>query len=135
MQFQPGQSGNPAGRPPGARNRATLVAEALFDGEIETIVRAAIDKAVGGNMQAVSLCLDRVAPRRRDSAIAFALPPIERPADAVTAMAAIVAALAEGDLSPAEADALSRVVDRYLRALETATFEERLTKLEQNPKD
>lgn len=33
MTFKPGKSGNPDGRPRGARNRATLVAEALLDGE------------------------------------------------------------------------------------------------------
>ena len=30
--FQPGQSGNPAGKPKGARNRTTLAVEALIDG-------------------------------------------------------------------------------------------------------
>jgi hypothetical protein len=30
--FQPGQSGNPAGKPKGARNRTTLAIEALIDG-------------------------------------------------------------------------------------------------------
>ena len=134
MKFQPGQSGNPAGRPPGARNRATLIAEELFDGEAEKIVRVAIEKAAAGNMQAVNLCLDRVVPRRRERVIAFELPPLACPADAVTAMTAIAAGLAAGELSPAEAEAISKVVDRYLHAVETASFEERLERLEQNRK-
>jgi hypothetical protein len=33
--FAPGQSGNPAGRPKGARNKATLAVEALLVGEAE----------------------------------------------------------------------------------------------------
>ena len=33
--FEPGQSGNPAGRPKGPRNRATLAVEVLLDGEAE----------------------------------------------------------------------------------------------------
>jgi Family of unknown function (DUF5681) len=35
--FQKGQSGNPSGRPRGARNKTTLAAEALLDGEAENI--------------------------------------------------------------------------------------------------
>ncbi len=34
--FQPGQSGNPAGRPHGIRNRAALLARAMFGEEAET---------------------------------------------------------------------------------------------------
>jgi hypothetical protein len=33
MTFEKGQSGNPAGRPPGSRNKATILAEAMFQGE------------------------------------------------------------------------------------------------------
>src|SRR5882757_7943396 len=33
--FPPGQSGNPSGRPKGARNRVTLAMEAVFDAETE----------------------------------------------------------------------------------------------------
>jgi len=33
--FKPGQSGNPAGRPKGSRNRSTLALEAIFEGEVE----------------------------------------------------------------------------------------------------
>lgn len=33
--FAKGYSGNPAGRPPGTRNKATEAAELLLDGEVE----------------------------------------------------------------------------------------------------
>ncbi|MCZ2097331.1 MAG: DUF5681 domain-containing protein, partial [Anaerolineae bacterium] len=47
--WAPGQSGNPAGRPRGTRNRATLLAEALLDGEVDAIVRRVIDGALAGD--------------------------------------------------------------------------------------
>jgi hypothetical protein len=50
--------------------------------------------------------------------------------DAVTASAAIVAAVAGGDLTPSEAAELSKVVDGYTRSLQAVEFEERLSKLE-----
>ena len=41
--FQKGQSGNPAGRRPGCRNRATLAAEVLLEGEAGAAAHAALD--------------------------------------------------------------------------------------------
>jgi Family of unknown function (DUF5681) len=37
--FKPGESGNPAGKPKGARNKVTLAIEALLDGEAEALTR------------------------------------------------------------------------------------------------
>ena len=62
MKFEKGQSGNPKGRPKGARNRTTLSVEALLDGDAEAITRKAIEKAKDGDMTAIRLCLDRFGP-------------------------------------------------------------------------
>jgi hypothetical protein len=48
----------------------------------------------------------------------------------VSALAAIVGAVAAGDLTPAEAAELSKVIDGYARALQAVELEARLTKLE-----
>jgi|RhiMetdeSRZDD1v2_1073273.scaffolds.fasta_scaffold00142_6 hypothetical protein len=128
--WQAGVSGNPAGRPPGARNRATIAAEALLDDEVETIVRKAIDLAKAGEMAAIRLVMDRVCPPRKDRPVRFALPKLERASDAVVAAAAIVEAVATGDLTPSEAAELSRVVNAYAAALEAADFDARLRRLE-----
>ena len=50
--------------------------------------------------------------------------------DAVKASAAIVAAVAAGDLTPSEASELGKVVDGYARTLQAVEFEERISKLE-----
>ena len=55
--FEKGRSGNPAGKPPGARNRATLAAEALLDGEAEALTRKAIERAKEGDSVALRLVL------------------------------------------------------------------------------
>ena len=132
MTFQPGQSGNPNGRPRGARNRTTLAVEALLDGEAESITRKAIELAKSGDGPALRLCLDRIAPARKDRSVAFELPRLESAGDAVKAATAIVEAVACGDLTPSEANDLSRVVEGFTRTLEAVDFEARLTRLEKS---
>jgi len=130
MPFQKGESGNPAGRPRGARNRATILMQNLLADDAETIVRKAIELAKDGDIAAIRMCMDRLAPARRDEPVVLDLPPFATAADIVAASATIVAAAAAGDLTPSEAADLAKVIDIYVRALETKSFEERLTKLE-----
>ena len=131
MSFQKGESGNPAG---GARNRATLLMQNLLADDAEAIGRKAIEMAKAGDLAAIRLCMDRLAPARKDEPVAFELPPIEKAADSVAATASIVAAVAAGELTPSQAAELSKVIDVYLRALENKGFDERLTKLENEQK-
>ena len=63
--FKPGQSGNPNGRPKGRRNRSTLAAAALLDGESEALTRRCIDLAMEGEPTALRLCLSRILPVKR----------------------------------------------------------------------
>ena len=74
--FKPGQSGNPAGRPKGARHASTLAIEALLDGEGEAITRKAIEAAKAGDMVAIRLVLDRICPPRKSRPIHIELPAI-----------------------------------------------------------
>jgi hypothetical protein len=134
MAFQKGESGNPAGRPRGARNRRTLLAEHLLEGDTEAIVRTMIERAKEGDMAAVRLCVDRICPRVTDRPAGFELPPLVRAADAPPAIAAIAQALAEGDLTAAEAADLGRFVESFARAFEKADIEKRLAGLEMREK-
>jgi Family of unknown function (DUF5681) len=93
MPFQKGQSGNPLGRPPGARSKATLIAESLLQGEAEAMTRLAIEPAKAGDMAALPMCLDRLAPPCRRRTIEFELPRLASAEDAGSALAAITAAV------------------------------------------
>ena len=128
--FQKGQSGNPNGRPKGARNKTTLAVEAMLDGEHEAITRKAIEMAKGGDISAIRLCMDRIAPARKDRHIEFALPKMQKASDAAEAAAAIVAAVSVGELTPSEASELTKVVECYARTLQVSDFEARLERLE-----
>src|SRR5260370_25353583 len=63
--FQKGQSGNPAGRPRGSRNKATLAAETLLEDELERLTREAIDRAMDGDPLLLRLCITRLLPAPR----------------------------------------------------------------------
>jgi hypothetical protein len=128
--FKPGQSGNPTGRPSGSRNKATLAIDALLDGEGEALTRKAIMLAKAGDMQALKLCMDRIVPPRRDRPVTFTLPKVEGPADAASAMAAILEAAAQGDLTPIEAGELAKLLDVYVRTVETNELAKRIEQLE-----
>jgi len=131
MQFQKGQSGNPLGRPLGSRNRRTIAAEKLFDEDAEALTRVAIDLAKEGDMAALRLCMDRICAPHRHRPATFDLPQLAVAADAVAAMATIVRAVADGELSAPEAAELTKVVQGFTQALTTNDIDKRIAHLEQ----
>ena len=120
--FRRGVSGNPAGRPKGARNKTTMAAQALLDGEGEKLTRKAIEMANAGDTVALRLCLDRIIPTRRERVVTLDLPDIVD-ADVAPALAAIIKATASGELTPTEAKSLSDMIAAYatVRALKTSS--------------
>ena len=81
MKFQPGRSGNPAGKVRGTKHRVTLLAERLMEDDAQDVVRTVIAAAKGGDMSACKLVLDRIAPIRRGAPIKFTLPELATASD------------------------------------------------------
>ena len=121
--------GNP-GKPKGARHRATQAALALLDGEAEALTRKAVETALAGDMAALRLCLERMAPPRKDAPVTFDLPPMMSAADAAKAAGAVLDAVALGDLTPIEGTHIMALVETFRRTLETTEIEARLAALE-----
>jgi hypothetical protein len=130
MQFQKGQSGNPAGRPRGSRNKTTVLMQNLLEGEAEAIARKAIEMAKDGDMAAIRVCMDRLAAIRRKDPVAFALPPVHKARDTVAAVASVISAMAAGDLTTGEAAEVAKIIDTYVRTISATDFEQRLETLE-----
>ena len=99
---RPFEPGNP-GRPKGARHRITRAAEALLDGETEALTRKAIELALAGDGMALRLCLERILPPRKERPVDIELPSLTGAKDAVAASAALLAAVAGGEIAPGEA--------------------------------
>ena len=126
---RPFKPGNP-GRPKGARHKTTLAVEALLEGEHEALTRKAIDKALEGDTTALRLCLDRIAPARKDAPVSFDLPPIEKAEDAIAASSALLAAVAAGNVTPDEAGRVMSLLTAHKGIVETYDLERRITELE-----
>ena len=69
------------------------------------------------------LCLERILPR--DRAVKFALPPIKSAGDVARAMGAVTATLADGLITPAEGQAIARVVTTFVQTIETSGSQRR----------
>lgn len=121
--------GNP-GKPRGARHKATQAALALLDGEADALTRKAVEMALAGDTTALRLCLERIAPPRRDAPVQFTLPKMQSAHDAARAAGAILETVAAGELTPIEGAHLMGLVESYRRTLETTELEARVAALE-----
>lgn len=128
--FAPGNS--LGGRTPGSRHKTTLAVEALLEGEAEALTRKAVKMALSGDGPALRLCLDRIAPARKDMPVSFALPPIKSAADTVGASASLLAAVAAGDVTPDEAGRVMALLTAHKALVETGDLEARIVALEAN---
>lgn len=131
--FEKNQSGNPAGRPPGARNKATLLAEALLDGHAEGLMEKLIERAHAGDMKALILCM-RLIHRTgtgRKRPVEIELPPLVTAADGLKTMTVVIEAMARGEINPEEAQQIASLVEVHRRSLEDVDIAARLTKLEE----
>jgi hypothetical protein len=126
--FLPGQSGNPGGKRPGTRNRATLIREAFAEGEEMTVARAVIDKAKTGDTVSARFLLGLLCPRPRGRAIVLDLPVDMSAGDTVAAFNATLQAMAAGEITPDEALTVTRMLDGRLEALNAFKLQRELTR-------
>ena len=131
--FKKGHSGNPKGKAPGTRHKATQAALALLDGEAEALSRKAVELALEGDTGALRLCLERIVPPIREHALSgLELPEINGPGDVLEAIAEVGRRLADGDLLPSHAAALCNVFEQHRRHFETTDLEGRIKQLEES---
>jgi hypothetical protein len=133
--FRKGQSGNPSGKPPGTRNKTTMLAEKLMRDDARDIVRVVLEAAKGGDMTAARLVLERIASVRKGRPVYFDLPPVNTAADIAAAMAALTTAMASGDLTPDEAATVASVLEMRRKTMADDAVLMRLIALEEKVRE
>ncbi|WP_340588678.1 DUF5681 domain-containing protein [Erythrobacter alti] len=128
--FRKGVSGNPKGRPAGSRHSVSLALEALIGGEAEALTRQVIQQALGGDVQSLRMCMDRLYPAPKDRPINFTLPAVESLTDHPKAIGALLVAMAAGELTPTEAASFAKLLEAHANATGLAELEHRIAALE-----
>jgi hypothetical protein len=131
--FQKGQSGNPRGKPKGCRHHATRIAQAFLDGQAVMLAQKAVELALQGDVAALRVCLERLVPPRRDAPVSITLPVVQTTADLPGASQAILQAVADGQLTPSEGQAIAGIVADHRKNLEIGDLEARVAALEKRP--
>jgi len=134
MPFVKGQSGNPAGRPVGSRNKFTSEMQDALDEKGRLLIQRVLELAGDGNNGAMRQCLDRLMGKHRASAVA--LPTPDSPDYVINALTEIHRALGAGEIASDEAARLVDLVGRTARVLAMKAvaeidFAERLARIEE----
>jgi hypothetical protein len=115
MKFEPGQSGNPGGRPPGARNKKTVAIEEMLAEQAEAAVEKIVKMAEDGDPTAMRLCMERMNPTGANRRLALELPGIKSADDAQAAVQRVLDAFGSGEISIKELTHMLAAVDRLVR--------------------
>ncbi|RQU62397.1 DUF5681 domain-containing protein [Burkholderia cenocepacia] len=126
-QFKKGQSGNPAGKPKGARDKRTALRE-LLQPHAADLVAKAVELAKAGDTTALRICIDRCIPAIKAKDAPVDLP--ELTGSLAEQGAAVMHAMARGRITPDEANAVMQVISAQARIIEVDELEKRLAVLE-----
>ena len=127
-QFIKGQSGNPQGRPKGSGISAKL--RQAIEGEAEAIIKAMIEQAKAGDMQAAKALLDRVLPALKPESQAIHLPELVAAGTMAEKARAAIDAAGAGAVSPNAASDLVAAIAGLARVVEVTALQQRLDELE-----
>ena len=128
--FVPGQSGNPAGRKQGSRNAVSVSSSNLIQGEGAALTRKLIELALDGNVACLRHAIDRLHPVKRSAPIKLeGMPVVHDIESAAKASAFLLEKVSSGEVSPQDAEMVSRLVDKFISATKWVDIEQELQRL------
>jgi hypothetical protein len=127
--FEPGNK-HGRGRPRGSRNKAARACQEALDNHAESLIKKCLSLADQGNMAALRILMDRLVPPLRQRPLQFKLPRTKTIAAVSAASELVLGAVTRGQLTPAEGENFSRLLDGRRRMIEAQELEERVRALE-----
>ncbi len=126
MGFKKGQSGNPAGRPKGAKDKRTELRD-LLKPHAPDLIKKLVELALSGDASALKCCLDKLVPsvRARDESVLVNLQ-----GDLTEKGNQLLAELSAGNISPSEASQIMNTLTGQSRLSIADDLERRIEKLE-----
>lgn len=120
------------GRPCGSRNSVSVASGNLIEGEAEALSRKLVELALDGNVACLRAAIDRIHPPRKSSPVKLAnMPTVTDISSAEKAVCYLLLEVAEGRLSPADAETVSRLLDKYVGICKWSDVEEQLHQLQE----
>ena len=126
--FKPGQSGNPNGKPKGAKDKRTEL-RGLLQPHAKELVNKVVEKALEGDTTALRLCLDRLIPPYRAGNISVVLDEIE--GTLTEKGEKIISAMGSGQITPSDASSMLTALAAQSRIIEIDNLDQRVKTLEQ----
>ena len=127
MPYKPGESGNPKGKPKGAKSKFTKFRE-LLEPHAEELFGKAVEMAMNGDATAMRLCVERLVPAYRAASNTINLPKMKgTPTEQAQAA---LEAMANGELTLDDANGVLTAITQTTKIKEIDDLEKRISALE-----
>lgn len=127
--FKPGQSGNTKGKPRGTKSRFTKYRDAI-DKDLPKLLDKTKQAALGGDMTAMKLLLERTLPPQKSIAAPVKVPGLEEAEGLADKAEAVLDAVSQGNVPPDIGCQLVNAIGSLGALRELQDVEERLAYLE-----
>jgi hypothetical protein len=126
--FKPGQSGNPSGKPRGAKDKRTEL-RALLKPHAEALVQKVVEMALQGDKAALRLCLERLVAPIRSKDEPVCIPGMKGTLSERAAK--VTDGMAQGRITPHEGATILGALAAQAKIIESDELEKRIAKLEE----
>jgi hypothetical protein len=128
--FQPGNTLG-RGRPKGSSNKPKSPAQELLEEYHLALTRKCLSLAASGNLAAMRICMDRLAPPRPNGCIRISLPKIRTLQDVEMAADKIMQAMGRSRIMPAEGKTVTESLMLIAQMIGNTQMQTRIEKLEE----